>query len=78
MGQHSHNDPLFIKEEDKVFKLNPDTKRQGVKEYLDLLAKNQGNLPWVIVANANGRMNKVAFGYDKVVIPGFYLYFVDK
>ncbi|MDP2904428.1 MAG: DEAD/DEAH box helicase [Methylovulum sp.] len=79
MGSYKNNSaPLFIKQEDSVYKLNQDTKRHGVKLYLDLLAKYQGKLPWVIVANENGRMNKVAFGYDKVIIPGFYLYFVDK
>ncbi|NOT13388.1 MAG: hypothetical protein HOP23_16420 [Methylococcaceae bacterium] len=78
LGIHNDSSPLYVvKHEDRVYKLSQDTKRPGVKLYLELLAKYPGNLVWSIVANANGRMNKVAFGPDKIVISGFYLYLVN-
>ena len=79
IGSTTERTPLFvIKHKDNIYKLSPDTKRNGVKLYLDLLEKYHGDLTWSVVANANGRMNKVAFGPDKVVLSGLYLYFVDK
>jgi hypothetical protein len=55
------------------YNLNADTKREGVKEYLDLLNDNQ-NLEWSIVLNQKGNLNKVAFGEEDAIIEGFYLY----
>ena len=42
---------------------NADSTREGVREYLDLLAFDPG-LDWQVVPNQKGRMVKVAFGPD--------------
>ena len=56
------------------FHLNGDTRDEGVREYLDLVAQHGGQLPWHVVANQAGRVNKVAFGDAKAPIRYFYLY----
>ena len=68
---------LWVEENGAKFRLNADTKREGVEIYLNLLKENYGSLNWSIVANLKGKINKVAFGEDKIKIRGFYLYLVD-
>ena len=78
IGQPHDANPIYlIEDENRVFKLSQDTKRYGIKSYLDLLDQYNDQLEWSIVENANGRRNKAAFGPEKVVIPGFYLYWID-
>jgi hypothetical protein len=48
--------------------------REGVDEYVRLLDEAGGKLAWSVVENEKGVENKVAFGPDRTVIPGFYLY----
>jgi len=67
---------LWIEENEVKYRLNADTKREGVKEYLDLLDENNNSIKWTVVANLKGKMNKVAFGDNKIKIRGFYLYLV--
>ncbi|HYH81117.1 MAG TPA: hypothetical protein VEX86_15045 [Longimicrobium sp.] len=55
--------------------LNADTTADAVDVYLGLRDAAGGELDWSVVPNRAGRMNKVAFGPDQLVIPGFYLYF---
>lgn len=69
-GQRPH---IFVSNNNRIFHLNADTKRLGVEEYLHLLAI-ETNIIWNIIPNRNGVFNKVAFGREKKVIPGFYLY----
>ena len=62
---------LYIKNKDKIFHLNADTKKEAVKKYISKF-KNE---KWIIVFNARKtKKNKVAFGSDDSIIPGFYLY----
>jgi hypothetical protein len=53
--------------------LNSNTTWTGVCAYVEL-ANQHSPLVWKVVANAQGVENKVAFGPDLAVIPGFYLY----
>jgi len=67
---------LWVEENELKYRLNADTKREGVKGYLDLLDKNNGSIKWTVVANLKGKMNKIAFGDNEIKIRGFYLYLV--
>ena len=67
---------LWIEENEMKYRLNADTKREGVKEYLQLLDENNGSIKWVVVANLKGKMNKIAFGDNAIKIRGFYLYLI--
>ena len=66
---------LYIQEEGNFFRLNVDTKRVGVEAYLELLDADE-DLAWVIVPNKKMKLNKVAFGEDKKILKGFYLYII--
>jgi hypothetical protein len=54
--------------------LNADTKRQGVREYLERVIRYSAGLEWRVCANQNGKFNKVCFSPDAYPIAGFYLY----
>jgi hypothetical protein len=58
---------LWVEDNSTKFRLNADTKREGVKVYLDLLKENNNALNWSIVANLKGKINKVAFVENKIV-----------
>jgi hypothetical protein len=68
---------LWVDRDGTRYYLNADTKGDGVAAYLALLARHGPALTWSIVANNRGKMNKVAFGPDRVKISGFYLYRAD-
>jgi hypothetical protein len=53
---------VFIKEGDQIFRLHADTKRSGVKEYLQAAESLDHKIEWQVVRNRRGRMNSVAFG----------------
>jgi len=65
---------LWVEDNGSKFRLNADTKREGVEVYLNILKENNSPLNWSVVANLKGKMNKVAFGENKIKIRGFYLY----
>lgn len=67
---------IHIRDGRRTYFLNADTRRDGVQEYVGMLALNPGT-EWAIVANRNGRMNKVGFGSSGRTITGFYLYVQD-
>ena len=55
--------------------LNADTERTGVSEYLEFADRYGEELAWHVRANQNGtKINKICFGPNETVIPGFYLY----
>ncbi len=68
---------VFIKECGQIFRLHADTKRSGVKEYLQIAEDHERMIEWRIVRNQRGRMNSVAFGPDLIRPRGFYLYLCD-
>lgn len=77
VGNYGQQVLLWVENNGSKFRLNADTKREGVEEYLGLLKKNNNVLNWSVVANLNGKINKAAFGESKVRIRGFYLYLDD-
>lgn len=56
------------------FHLNGDSRDSGVQAYLDLVRQHGAELPWHVVANANGKVNKVAFGEPPTAVQYLYLY----
>lgn len=54
--------------------LNADTKRAGVRRFLELRQEHGAQMTWQVIANARGRVNRVAVGPDAEKVKGFYLY----
>mgnify|MGYP000737109970 CR=1 FL=1 len=75
-GNHGQPAYLHIKDGGNLFHLNADTQRIGVEAYLKLL-DTENDLLWSVVLNKNMKMNKIAFGENKKIIKGFYLYIFD-
>jgi hypothetical protein len=54
--------------------LNADTKQAGVAAYLEHVQRLGPQLPWRVVANNRGTINKVVFSSDPAEAAGWYLY----
>lgn len=54
--------------------LNADTKRAAVEQYLEATRREGPDLPWLVIANRRGRVNKVIFRKDGQETPGWYCY----
>ena len=54
--------------------LNVDTKRTAVAARLQQVQLNGVNVPWQVVANARGTVNKVLFSDEPTDAAGWYLY----
>ena len=57
-------------------RLNADTSREAVGEYVDDVARRGADVPWRVITNRRGSMNKVTFTDDGRLIPGWYCYLV--
>ena len=60
------------------YHLNGDSQDKGVREYLDLVRRDGPDLPWHVIANQSGKVNKVAFGEAPAAVKYFYLYAKDE
>lgn len=54
--------------------LNADTKRAGVRRFLELHQQHGPQVEWQVIANARGAVNRVAIGPEAEKVKGFYLY----
>lgn len=54
--------------------LNADTKRAGVRRFLELHQQHGPQMRWQVIANAKGKVNRVALGPHAEKVKGFYLY----
>lgn len=72
-SKYGGNDWIWVKFLGNRYHLSADTTRDGVRAYLSLLEAHP-KMPWAVVPNERGNPNKVAFGPDRIVYPGFYLY----
>ena len=55
--------------------LNADTKREGVRKYLEFVDRYVTGAAWHVRLNQKGEnINKIHFGPNEDRIPGFYLY----
>ena len=77
VGDYGQRALLWVNDEGLLYRLNADTKRHGVREYLALREQYGPHLGWSVVANRKGVMNKAAFGPMQVTIRGFYLYLAE-
>lgn len=73
-AEYGPTDWIWVKRLGNRYYLNADTTAEGVGVYLKLVTEHGPKLAWSVVANERGRMNKVAFGPARTVIPGFYFY----
>ena len=55
---------IHVKDGDRLFEFDPDTKRTAVEEYIGLVDRWGDELEWNIVPNRRGKPNAVAFGPD--------------
>ncbi len=55
--------------------INADTRRAAVQDLVDSAAR--GPVPWHVLANGKGRLDKVTFRSDGARAPGFYCYTRD-
>ena len=60
------------------YHLNGDSRDEGVREYLNLTREQGTDMPWQVIANTKGKVNKVAFGHPPGAIKYFYLYAKDE
>ncbi len=58
-------------------RINADTKREAVREYLDDAARRGAEAPWQVVSNQRGVVNKVVFTEDGRSVFGWYCYLVS-
>lgn len=68
---------VWVRHQGSLYALNADTTYEGVSEYVDLLDAYGDGLAWAVVPNARGKPNKLAFGPERRVLAGFYLYRAD-
>jgi hypothetical protein len=54
--------------------LNADTRRDGVRRYLELVREHGADLAWTAAANNRGKVNKILVGPHQEAIRFFYLY----
>jgi hypothetical protein len=52
--------------------LNADTTRKAARAYLNDVARRGAEVPWQVVPNRNGRVNKVVYRSDGGDVPGWY------
>lgn len=71
---HARTAWVWIRDGHRLARLNADTTRPAVADYLELLRSAPGELDWSIVPSARGHNTKIAFGPDRVVLPAFHLY----
>jgi hypothetical protein len=57
-------------------RVNADTKREAVRDYLDDVARRGPEVPWRVVPNRRGAINKVVYTEDASDPPGWYCYLV--
>lgn len=66
---------IFVRDGERFFKIDPDTKRGAVTEYMELVAQHGDSMEWQILANKKGNLNAVAFGPHAIRLKNtFYLY----
>lgn len=62
---------------DATAALNADTKRAAVRDYLDEVRRIGAEVPWKVVANQRGPVNKVVFRADGQPTPGWFCYLAE-
>jgi len=73
-SEHANAPWVWVKSLGNRYYLNADSTRDGVAAYIARVDAEGDSIRWSVVENERGRVNKAAFGEDREVIPGFYLY----
>jgi len=74
-GAHALTAWVWVRDGHRLARLNADTTRAAVGEYLALVrALPSGDVEWSIVPSARGNYTKIAFGPERVILPSFHLY----
>jgi hypothetical protein len=60
----------------RTARLNGDTTREAVRDYLDDVARRGAEVSWAVVANRRGAINKVAYAENELDAPGWYCYLI--
>ena len=68
---------IHTKESGRLFRLHADTPRYAVESYLELIARQGEDVEWVVVPNARGKWNAVAFGSSPERVKSLYLYLCE-
>jgi hypothetical protein len=61
-------------ESDLLARLNADTKRSAVKEYVDDALRRGSEAVWSVIPNRDGKLNKLVFREDRTATAGWYCY----
>lgn len=73
VGKYGGSAWLYIELPSVTAVLNADTKRSAVEAYLRAVNELGEELPWQVIANQSGKVNKVVYG-DGAAVPGWYCY----
>lgn len=65
---------VWVRDGHRLARLNADTTRDAVGEYLALVRSAPADIEWHVVPSARGRLTKIAFGPDRIILPSFHLY----
>ena len=65
---------LYVQDGWALYRLNADTKHQGVNDYLRLVDRYGDDLAWTTKPNRDGKNNAVAYGPTSEPVRRFYLY----
>ena len=57
-------------------RLNADTTRSAVRDFLDDSSRRGAEVPWVVIANQRGPINKVVYGEDGRAAAGWYCFLI--
>lgn len=71
---HGRTAWLWVRDGHTLAKLQADTTRAAVAEYLVILRSHPSPLQWHVVPSATGHRTRIAFGPDRVTIRNFHLY----
>jgi hypothetical protein len=69
---------VWVRVGEHTCRLHADATRDGVSQFLHMKREADGELAWHVIANNRGNFNKVAFGSNKQIIPGIFLYLGTK
>jgi hypothetical protein len=65
---------ISVRDGDKTFGLHPDTKKDAVKRYLDLVNRHGDDIAWQLTNTRKGNLRAVLYGPLEVRDESFYLY----
>lgn len=78
VGTFGRTPCIFITlDKDLTAVLNADTKRAAVEQFVDDTRVRGADVPWSVVPNQRGRVNKLAFRADGAETPGWYCYLLE-